>query len=655
MSRSITTYTVNKNKYDEDKPEKIQNFLNLLIRDTLFLYENIFNYWKAEISLKEDSEYDQRKIDLMINKIKSIEQNVNDLCTPEIYLENLSKISYFLYYIRNNIENQYVSSLVSILKENGDQYYKMFLFILTDLINKGKKLLPLLVTQNHYFFPNLVRVGTAFQEASKELILSIKNKYFTSVVLLILLSLVVLPKDERTLSFLTDLIEDKKDLLKHDSYIRYLILLLISDIQKLYFSVDYFYIFKKCNDFLSPENFGILESKNENKPALFPVCFSSLYLDIIYNVLSFIIYKNKMINETYLDEIIADTFLRLLYFMKVREGYNFNRNLNNDPQEKEKIKLIIKLIKTINLMSNIEQLNRVIMLKIDPMNSNNFNNELFNLYYNNRGMSDNIPIVKCYPLPHHLYQLFINNLHELYNDTGHKLTEERSLRYAQNIYEIYKYFLYYITFIDTDYFVIKKGENPNTKQEKQIQNFILYVLYGYIYETDKFEIKSIDMTFMDEQSDEMKQLLKQITFSSLHLLFNQVAVVKYFDFCHKDINGIKIDKDLVKKNFTRIFDDFNGKIQNFENSGNLVNIEKNFKLFTEIECKTTDNSSVNIYILNQIEEIFVYSLIMDVATTVKTKQEDKEEGLELLNSKIISNVPKIKEEKFFNDEHLRNT
>ena len=41
-------------------------------------------------------------------------------------------------------------------------------------------------------------------------------------------------------------------------------------------------------------------------------------------------------------------------------------------------------------------------------------------------------------------------------------------------------------------------------------------------------------------------------------------------------------------------------LENFENSENLVNIEKNFKLFTEIECKTTDNSSVNIYIFNQI-------------------------------------------------------
>ena len=213
----------------------------------------------------------------------------------------------------------------------------------------------------------------------------------------------------------------------------------------------------------------------------YPVCFSTLFLDIIYNVLSFIIYKNKMINETYLDEIIADTFLFLLHKMRVIEGFNFNnKNRNNDPKEKEKIKLIIKLIKTINLMSNIEQLNRVIMLKIDPMNSNNINNELFNYYTNNKKgrYFDNIHIVKFFPQPHNLYQLFLNNLHELYNDTGNKLTEDRSLRYVQNIYEIYKYFLYYITFIDTNYFINQKEEDPNSKPEKQIQNFILYVLYG---------------------------------------------------------------------------------------------------------------------------------------------------------------------------------
>ena len=646
-------YEMNKNKYDEDKPNKVDNFLNILIRDSLFLYENIFNYWKAEISLQEKSEYDQQKIVHMINKIMIIKQTEGVTCTTEIYLDNLSQISYFLYFIRNNKENQYISSLISILKENGDHYYNLFFLLLTDLINKGKKLSGNLTEETRIFFRN--SNAQAFQEALPDFKKSIKNKYFTCVILLLLLCYVVLPKDDKTLSFLIDLLEEQKDLLKNDSYTKYLILLLISDIQTLYFSVDYFYIFKKCNEYRFPENFGVLEESVENKMA-YPVCFSTLFLDIIYNVLSFIIYKNKMINETYLDEIIADTFLFLLHKMRVIEGFNFNnKNRNNDPKEKEKIKLIIKLIKTINLMSNIEQLNRVIMLKIDPMNSNNFNNEISNLYYDNKkGSSDNIPIDKFYPQPHNLYQLFLNNLHELYNDTGNKLTEDRSLRYVQNIYEIYKYFLYFITFIDPNYFINIKDDDPNSKQKKEIKNFILYVLYGYIYETDKFEVKSVDMNFMDDQSDEIKQLLKRITFSSLHLLFNQTTVVKYFDFCQKDINGIKVDRNLVKKNFSKIFVDFKAKLENFKDLGNIENIEKNFDLYTKIEYKTTDNSSVNIYILNQIDEIFVYSLIMDVAINIKSKKEDKEEELELLDSKIRSKTNiQFKEEKFFNDDDLR--
>ena len=147
----------------------------------------------------------------------------------------------------------------------------------------------------------------------------------------------------------------------------------------------------------------------------------------------------------------------------------------------------------------------------------------------------------------------------------------------------------------------------------------------------------------------------EVTFSSFLLLFNQTAIVKYFDFCHKDINGIKINKDLVKKNFQNIFRDFKAKTENFKDIGNLDNIEKNFKLFTEIQCKTTDNSSVNIYILNQIEEIFIYSIIMEVATTVNTNEEDKKgANLELLDEKLkSSSANKVKEEKLYEQKDLR--
>ena len=660
FNQFFQNYELNKNKYDENKLEKIESFFDIFIKETVYLYENIFNYWKAEISLKENTDYDQNKINLMINKIKAIEKTINLTYNTKIYLDNLSYISYFLYYIRNNIENQCITSLVSILSENGDEYHKMFYSLISDIISKGKKLSGNFYTKSYVFFPNVNKISESIRPGSNEKMLSIKTKFFTSFILLILLGNIILPKEEKTLSLFTDLIEEQKDVLKHDSYTRYLILLIISDIQKIYFSVDYFYIFKKCNDFSSPENFGTLDPNSDNKN-VYPVCFSSLFLDIIYNVLSCIIYKNKMINETYLDEIIADTFLFLLFKIKIFEGYDFSDNNNIiNPEVKEKIKLIYKLMKTINLMSNIEQLNRVIMLKIDPMNSNNFNAELLNLFFNNNkgSMTDNIPIVKYYPQPHNLYDIFIQNLHELYNDTGHKLTEERSLRYAQNIYEIYKYILYYITFIDTNYFINEKEDSEELlNKKKKVQNFILYVLYGYGTETDKFDTKMIDLGFMNEQSDDMKQLLKQITFSSFHLLFNQTAIVRYFDFCHKDINGIKLDKELVKKNFKKIFDDFRNKTNDFENLGNSNNIEKNFNLFTEIEIKTTDNSSVNVYILNEIVEIFVYSIVMDTATTVKTKKEEEKEGeLVLLNSKLKYDFQtNIKEEKLFDHEDLKNT
>ena len=674
FNQFFQNYEMNKNKYDEKEPEKIEFFLNSLIKDILIVYENIFNYWKAELTFKENINYDKKKIEYMIEKIRNIENFIEGRYTQEIFLENLSEISYFLYYIRNNSESQYISSIISILNEHGEIYIKMFFSLLDDLIDKGNNLAPF-EKKRATFFINKNVISSGLKKASKETILSIKNKFFTNLILLILLSGIILPKDEKALNYLMNLLDDKKELLKNDSYTRYLILLLISDIQKIYFSLDYFFIFKQCNDFVQNEYFGTLENTS-NYNSQYPICFSILYLDIIYNVLSFIIDKNKMINETYLDEHIADIFLLLLKKMNLIKGYNFcnKEAINDDKESKDKIKLLIKVIKIINLMSNVEQLNKVIMLKIDRNNSSNFNNELLSIYFNKGSKAnskDNHYIDSYYPKPHNLYQIFINNLHELYNDTGHKLTEERALRYAQNIFELYKYILYYITFIDPDYFTDPEA----IEQKKKIKNFILYILYGYSCSTDKFETKDIDLSFMNEQPDEIKRLLEQITFSSFHLLLNQIAVVKYFDFCHKEINGIKIDQEEVKKNFNRIFKDFKEKTQNIENEneqGVLDNIENNFKLSTVINIKTTDNCSVNIYILSLIEEILLYSLKTDVSTSSKPKEIEKTEDGEykekieneiktertenenMLNSKSChsNNIGKEKEQNLFEHKEL---
>ena len=663
FNKFYQNYELSKNKYDSNKYEKINEFLNHLINQILVVLENIFNYWKAELVLNNNNNYDKKKIEYMIEKIKIIESSTNTNFTQEVYLNNLSHISYFLYYIRNNIENQYISSIISILNEHGELYLKMFFSLFDDVINKGKTLSSYFSTK-YSFFSNRNVLPSNLGAASNDEKTSIKNKFFIGLILLIIMGNIILPKDDKILSYLISLLEDKIDLLRYDSYCNHLILLLISDIQKLSFSVDYFFIFNTCGEFTNKsEYFGTLRNNYENE---YPISFSILYLDIIYNVLSFIIYKNKMINETYLDENIADTFLMLLTKMNIIKGYEFNNNnlINEDPKYKDKIKLLIKLIKTINLMSNVEQLNKVIMLKIDPMNSSNFNNELLNICFkeSKKINTNNTPIGRYYPYPHNLYQLFINNLHELYNDTGHKLTEERALRYAQNILEIYKYILYYITCIDTNYF--KNIETGTNDDKKPIKNFILYVLYGYTCNTKKYDSKSIDLSFIESQPDDIKRLLDQITYSSFHLLFNQITVVKYFDFCHKDIIGIKIEQEEVKKNFKAIFDDFYDKARNSNNvEGTMNNIENNFKLNTEITIKTTDNNSVNIFILSQIEEIFLYSILMDVSTSSKIKKENNEgkeieneheEKLEDLNNKIsYANPSNEKDQQLFDHNHLR--
>ena len=93
-------YEINKNSFDSQKKEQINIFLNSLLRQILYLYEQIFNYWKAEIKTNENSNYDIKKIELMIDKVKN--KKIFMEFSTEVYLEYISDVTYFLYYIRNN-------------------------------------------------------------------------------------------------------------------------------------------------------------------------------------------------------------------------------------------------------------------------------------------------------------------------------------------------------------------------------------------------------------------------------------------------------------------------------------------------------------------------------------------------------------------------
>ena len=114
----------------------------------------------------------------------------------------------------------------------------------------------------------------------------------------------------------------------------------------------------------------------------------------------------------------------------------------------------------------------------------------------------------------------------------------------------------------------------------------------------------------------------------------------------------------MKDNFKAIFDDFDKKIKNIENlRRTMTNKENNLNLNLEIDYKTTENSSVNIYILSQLEELFVYSIIMDVATTIKTKKQEflyvphiVLDPLDVLNNQIEIILSRFEEEEFISIE-----
>ena len=82
---------MSKNRYDEDKAEKVEFFLNSLIKEILFVLENIFNYFKAELIFKENSNYDKKKIENM-NLVQNVEIYYYMKIILLIYLMDLNQL-----------------------------------------------------------------------------------------------------------------------------------------------------------------------------------------------------------------------------------------------------------------------------------------------------------------------------------------------------------------------------------------------------------------------------------------------------------------------------------------------------------------------------------------------------------------------------------
>ena len=238
--------------------------------------------------------------------ISIIEQLENDIMkkkpdfTKEYFLKLIEILMKIFYFMRKNGENTVFTSLLSVLNESGGIYNKMFYSLISDFLHKGKRFSTNFEEKKYFFFKN-ISIFNAKGENKKmnntETIINIKNKYFTCMFLLLTFQYVTLPKNEKNINFTYSILKNDKDLIVYDSICLYMILLYVSDVQKKNLTLNYFSILENMRIMKDNECFGDLKTKM-NLNYEYPNTLSNIYLDILMNILKFVICNRNMINES---------------------------------------------------------------------------------------------------------------------------------------------------------------------------------------------------------------------------------------------------------------------------------------------------------------------------------------------------------------------
>ena len=671
-------YEKNKHEYAEEDFNAVENFFTKLLQQLLIIFRKILNYWKYEfrtLSLENANKYynkfnENENLIAEIEKLISLNEKLEDeiinykiFFAQEFYLILVENLMQLFYFIRKNSNNHIFSSLLSILNEDGAIYNKMFFALINDFIDKGKKFSSYFNIESFFIFKNsdnndenlitnrfskkklnlittIHRTNTnSNNQNDPEKILNIKNKYFICLFLLLSFQYVTLPKTEKILKFIYSLLQNEKDLLKYDSICSYIILLYISDIQCQNLKLNYFKILEDMKNINSKECFGTLTTKADLETEL-PNSFTILYLDILNNILNFVICKGQMINDPNLDETLVEIFLYLIKKMNhsnviTQEDVN---KLTANSLLIGKIDVMIKLIKNINYFEEIKNLNDIFLIKIDPDNKTNFDSELYQLYDKNKNEQKNedddknakdknkyiklysiksehqndnennkiTPIIQYFPKPHQIYTLFMEYLFNIYEDDDNNNSQNDSsqdLFYVSTTYEIYKYFLFYILEIDGDYLKCEEFLENFKTEKNGIRTFILIVLYGYCRISDKetTEDDEIDYSFIDNLEEKYLSLYTKFIFSSFFLLINKTTI-KYLDNCNIVLNNIDFKEDVIGKNTNKVFADF---LQNdeHENNDTLISMNSKLGLNTKIMKTTGKDIHINFYIYDKLRII----------------------------------------------------
>ena len=683
-------YEKNKHEYSEDDFVAVERFFTLLIQQLLIIFRKILNYWKYEfrtLSLENANKYyskfeENENLIAEIEKLISIiEQLENDIMkkkpdfTKEYFLKLIEILMKIFYFMRKNGENTVFTSLLSVLNESGGIYNKMFYSLMSDFLHKGKRFSTNFEEKKYFFFKN-ISIFNAKGENKKmnntETIINIKNKYFTCMFLLLTFQYVTLPKNEKNINFIYSILKNDKDLIVYDSICLYMILLYVSDVQKKNLTLNYFSILENMRIMKDNECFGDLKTKM-NLNYEYPDTFSNIYLDILMNVLKFVICNRNMINESNLDEILVETFLFFLKKMDhkiIITKEDINGNIN-EGLENSKIQVMSKLIKIINYFEEIETLNNIFIVKIDPNKKNNFDSEFYqifetdnsnnqiakrNTFFGSTGINADldehnkvIPIIDYFPKPHQVYYLFESNLENLFEDINNSSNgNNNELYYVKTTFEIYKYFLFYILEIDPDYLKELEMVDSYKTEKEEIKNFIQLVLYGYvrIKYSNETEDDGIDYKFLEGSEEKIYNLYTKISFSSLFFLIN-LTTIWYLDNGNIAIAHIQFKEDVIRKNSMKLVNDFFSF--DLSNTNTLISVGSNIAINSKVLISTGNNNRANFFIYKKLQLItgeILTLMYQDYEDENENEEEEGEVNEKIDNKEIINNYLQVLNEKY---------
>jgi hypothetical protein len=473
-------YEKSKHQYRNDHPAETEKFFSTLLVEISNLFRNILNFIKNELdNMSEQIAVDThmiKEIDIFLDVLSNISEGTEQ----DLY----GVIVKFYYFLRTHVNNNIVASVGLILNQGIIAQYNNSL--VKDFMTKARHVI--------------------HKESSKYSD-QVRTNFFSCFCMLTVFWLISNQRNKKIISFFNRLLESNSDIIYQEPHTCFLILLASSDLQKENFMLEYYHLM---------ENVKIYTQKNKNIE--YTVQFSNMYLDIIINVLKYVIQKDKIISETNLDEIVVHNIMT--FFKRVPREYY----LQEDG--------IIRIMKIMKILLRVESLLKIFKVKINTRKDT----------------------ISVFPKPDELWQLFKKNIFL-----------ETKISCVLNAHLIFIYFLNYITHICPTYF-----NDSNINDDSIIIKYILYtVLYGdsFLQETNQTSsgrqntvhgLPKFDLS-IDKLRDE-KNFFEELTVCKTFPVLNALAYSYIRDWNLE----LSLNKTLAWEQFIATMGEFNSELEDFE-------------------------------------------------------------------------------------------